>query len=86
MWLDGRLRDRHKAFMHSGYSSTYARPLALSHVVSKETLENLMLVRFSFQAKWLAEIAGPLLQWLMHKTNISCIISIDTPIISTKRF
>jgi len=29
---------------------------------------------FSFQAKWLAEIAGPMLQWLMHKTNTSCII------------
>ena len=45
-----------------------------------------LVLRFSFQAKWLAEIAGPMLQWLMHKTNISCIISIDKPIISTKRF
>jgi len=45
-----------------------------------------LVLRFSFQAKWLAEIAGSLLQWLMHKTNIFCIISIDTPIISTKRF
>ncbi len=45
-----------------------------------------LVLRFSFQAQWLAEIAGPMLQRLMHKTNISCIISRDTPIISTKRF
>src|SRR5262249_13780314 len=36
-------------------------------------------------AKWLAAIAGPMLQWLMHKTHTSRIISRDTPIISTKR-
>jgi hypothetical protein len=29
---------------------------------------------FLFQAKWLAEIAGPMLQWLMHKTHTSRII------------
>jgi hypothetical protein len=29
---------------------------------------------FSFQAEWLAEIAGPMLQWLMHKTHTSRII------------
>jgi hypothetical protein len=45
-----------------------------------------LALRFSFQAKWLAEIAGPMLQWLMHTTNTSCIISIDTPIISATRF
>jgi len=33
-----------------------------------------LALRFSFQAKWLAEMAGPMLQWLMHKTNTSCII------------
>src|SRR5438874_5928795 len=27
-----------------------------------------------------------MLQWLMHKTNTSCNISLDTPIISTKMF
>jgi hypothetical protein len=29
-WLDGRLRDRHQAFLHSGYFSTDARLVAFS--------------------------------------------------------
>ncbi len=33
-----------------------------------------LALRFSFQAKWLAAMAGPMLQWLVHKTNTSCII------------
>jgi hypothetical protein len=33
-----------------------------------------LALRFLFQAKWLAEIAGPMLQWLMYKTNTSRII------------
>jgi hypothetical protein len=28
----------------------------------------------AFQAEWLAEIAGPMLQWLMHTTHTSRII------------